>query len=240
MTDIEAKISNYSPPANLVEQLKGIKLVFLVGITAAGKDTIAGKLFASGRYTKIISHTTRLPRENDGVIEVEGVNYYFVDMPKIESMVDKEEFFELKYNHGKVYGTSLMALAKVRDSGKIGLSDIDVQGVSEYMSLLAGYVTPVFILPPDYQTWQRRFNSRYDGSGGVADKERLVRLQTAESELKDALTNDYFEFVINDDLARAVEVVDQIAHGQTSRHKNTEAKSVAEQLLSELRRELVR
>ncbi len=238
MPDIETKIKNYSPLPQSIDELAGLKLVFLVGITGVGKNTIVDLLLKTGYYQNIISHTTRPLRENDGVLEVDGVDYYFVDMPKIDKMVDNHEFLELKFNHGKIYGTSLMSLAKVRDSSKIGITDIDVQGVEEYMQIMPKFVTPIFVLPPDYETWQERFASRYAESGGIDDNEKRVRLQTAEAELEEALRQNYFEFVINDDLTKVAKVVDEIAHGHKSTQKNAEAKLIAEKLLVKLRQEI--
>lgn len=59
-------------------------------------------------------------------------------------------------------------------------------------------------------------------------------MQTAKSELREALDKDYFEFVINDDLARTVGAVDDIVHGETSKLKNEAARRLAQKLLSKL------
>lgn len=233
MSSLEVKISQYRPLDTELEDLKGLKVVFLVGITGAGKNTIADKLFATDKYAEVVSHTSRSPRENEGIMEVDGEHYHFVDLAKIEDMVDHQEFFELKINHGKVYGTSIMALKKVRDSGKIALGDIDYKGIVEYMELVPDYVTPIFVLPPDFETWQKRFSSRYD-DGVVPEDEYVVRLKTAKDELEAVLDEDYYEFVINDDLEHAVKVVDDIAHGRISSKKNEQAKAVAKKLLDDL------
>lgn len=50
-------------------------LIFLVGETATGKDTVANYLLTLGQYRKIVSYTTRKMRNK----EKDGVEHYFVD-----------------------------------------------------------------------------------------------------------------------------------------------------------------
>jgi guanylate kinase len=94
-------------------------------------------------------------------------------------------------------------------------------------------VTPIFVLPPDFETWQERLRARY--AGREPDQADLAtRMDTAMKELNEALSKDYFEFVINDQLERAVTAVDDIAHGRLSVKRNENARQLAEELLEKL------
>lgn len=226
------KLQNYKVPQSAVDLILSTRIVFLVGITAAGKDTVIGELLKTGEYHYIVSHTTRPPRYNHGILERDGMEYHFIDLQTAEKMLDNSEFIEAKLVHGNsIYGTSIAEIQAAKDKSEIAITEIDVQGVAEYRAV-ADTVLPIFMLPPSFSIWQERILKRY---GGETDTEDLKkRMQTAKAELQDALSQDYFEFVINDDLGRTINVVNQIAHGELSAKKNEEAKELARKLLEEL------
>jgi guanylate kinase len=226
------KLQNYRLPKPAISLIRNTKMVFMVGITGAGKDSIRTKLLNTGKYHHIVSHTTRQRRKNHGVWEQDGVEYHFIDLKTAENMLDEGGYVEAKLFSGNIYGTSVAEIQMAHDEGKIAISDIEVQGVAEYKAV-AKNVIPVFILPPSFQTWQKRIHGRYDTeSMDRADIKK--RLKTAKQELKEALTQDYFEFVINDDLEKSVRIVDQIAHGHFSDKKNLAAREIAEKLLEDI------
>jgi guanylate kinase len=225
-------LDSYSVPAPAIELLKKARVVFVVGISGAGKNTIIKELLKTDKYKLVISHTTRQPRKNHGVLERDGKDYHFIDEGTAESMLANDEFIEAKQYSGNIYGTSLKEVEDAYNEGKIAISDIEVQGVAEYMNASPN-VIPIFILPPDFETWQERLRLRYGGKEpDQADMQK--RMETAKKELQEALSKDYFEFVINDDLSRAVSAVDEVAHGSLSTEKNKQARQLAQDLLSRL------
>ena len=230
--DLENLLISYKTPDKAFELLKKAKIVFVVGVSGAGKNTIIKDLLKTGKYKLIVSHTTRSPRENHGTLEQDGQDYHFIDQQKAKNMLENGKFVEAKVYSENVYGTSIREVEKAYNEGKVAISDIEVQGVSEYKAI-APNVTAVFILPPDFDTWQTRLRLRYGGKEPTkADLGK--RMETAKNELQEALSKDYFEFVINDDLNRAVEAVDEIAAGNLSVLKNQEAKKLAQKLLQKL------
>jgi guanylate kinase len=229
---LEQKLADYKPPQKAVELIMKTKIVFLVGIAGAGKNTILTELLKSPEYEFIVSHTTRQPRANLGVPEEDGIDYHFISLDQTAKMLENEELVEAKIVHGKVYGTSIKEIENIQRRGKIALTDIDIQGVVEYNAISSG-VVPIFVLPPDFETWQQRLEARY-GDGSVDTEDLKKRMQTAESELQEALDKDYLEFVVNDDLDRAVNAVKEIAKGNVSAKKNEEARQLAKALLAKL------
>lgn len=225
------KLKSYHVPESAKELIRSSNVVFVVGVTAAGKDTVLSKLITMPDYHHIVSHTTRAPRANHGVMEQNGVDYHFIDLDTAEAMLDSGGYIEAKRVHGNIYGTSVAEIQMAHDEGKIAISDIEVQGVAEYRSV-SDTVTPIFLLPPDFETWQKRLEMRSGGS--ISAEERRVRLSTAVHELQEALNKDYFEFVVNQDLEETVAIVDAIAHGDLSVEKNEEAKAIARQLLADV------
>lgn len=226
------KLSSYSIPKHTLDLIKNTPMVFMVGITGAGKDSVRHKLLETGKYHHIVSHTTRAKRKNHGIWEQDGVEYHFVDFDTVESMLDRGGFIEAKIFSGNIYGTSIAEIQMAHDEGKIAISDIEVQGVAEYRSV-ADNIIPIFLLPPDFATWQARIAKRY-GEEGANPDDIKKRMNTAKTELREALEKDYFEFLVNDDLEKTVDLADQIAHGHFSAKKNAQAKAVAEQLLEDI------
>lgn len=225
------KLQNYKTPPKAIELIRSTRIVFLVGVTGAGKDTIIRELLKSGAYHNIVSHTTRKPRLNHGILEQNGVDYHFVDPATIEAMLAAEGFVEAKQFSGNVYGTSIAEIQMAHDEGKIAITEIEVQGVAEYRSV-SDQVIPIFLLPPDFETWQQRLSQRH---GETVNPEDLAkRLATAKIELQEALDKEYFEYVVNQDLAETVRIVDEVAKGSFSPAKNEQAKKVARELLAQL------
>jgi guanylate kinase len=229
---LKQKLALYKVPPKAVELIKNTRIVFLVGIAGAGKNTILNGLLKRPEYKFIVSHTTRPPRDNGGVLEQDGINYHFIDYKEAEDMLDNQKFIEAKNVHGKLYGTSVEAIESIQKSGKIAITDLDIQGVAEYMAVSPGVVT-IFLLPPDFETWQKRLRNRYEDSQPDPDDIKR-RMNTAKIELQEALDKDYFEFVINDDLERTVQAVDDIVHGSLSSKKNEAARRLAKSLLDKL------
>lgn len=232
--NIHEKIDSYSPSESVRELVQETKIALLVGISGAGKDTIKHELLKSDDFRDIISHTTRPPRHNNGVMEIPDVDYHFVNEHAAEILVDERAFVEVKYVHGTVYGTTVEALKSAHRDGKIAITDIDVQGVNEYKKL-SGNVVAIFILPPDFDTWQQRLRQRYD-SDTAYQEEWPKRRASAIRELRYALEEvPYFHFVLNDDLARTTEVISEIAHKPDVYHrKDDEVRLLARQILASI------
>lgn len=230
---IKTLIENYRTPTRAVELVNKTNVILLVGISGAGKDTILKELLKTNRFHYIVSHTTRKPRENHGVLEQDGIDYHFIDTDQAVKMLKAGEFVEAKFYSGNVYGTSIKEFEAAKTEHLTAITDIEVQGVEEYMKI-SSTVIPIFILPPGYDVWQQRINNRYVG-GVVNSEDRALRINTAIKELNQALDSDYYQYVINDDLENTVDIILEIADGHLSSKKNQEAKSVAVGLLDALK-----
>ena len=231
---LEAKIQNYQPSEAAKQLIRQTKIVLLVGVSGAGKDTIKHRLLDSGRYHHIVSHTTRHPRLNQDIMETDGVEYHFIDLPTAETLVDNKGYVEVNYYSGNVYGTSVAEIQLAHDEGKAAITDMEVQGVDEYMKIASDTVKPIFILPPTYEIWQERLSRRYTSGSAIANDNIDKRLATSKLELEQALAQDYFYFVINDDIDQAVRDIETIVQesGDASKYRSNEAKDLARSLLA--------
>lgn len=233
-SELENLVENYRVSDAARQLVRDTPVVFLVGVAGAGKDTIKQHLLDTGRYHHIVSHATRPPRENQGVMETEGFPYHFISTDQAAVMLKDQDYIEAKFVHGNVYGTSVTEIQKAHDDGKIAVTDLDVQGVAEYKAM-SDKVIAVFILPPNYKEWQRRIKSRY-GSDGAGQEDLHKRMVTAIGELEEALDKNYYHYVVNENLDEAVKAVDSIAHHNDQFTTiDTSFRVWAEKLLADLR-----
>jgi guanylate kinase len=228
MSQLSEKIATYTPSAKAVALVKKTRILVLVGPSGAGKDSLKEKLLATGDYHHIVSHTTRKPRINDGVVERDGREYHFISQAEAERMLDEQAFIEAKVYSGNLYGTSVAEIQAAHDEGKVAMTDIEVQGVAEYKTLDPNVVA-VFLLPPDFQTWLRRLHRRYGEAVDFADFRR--RLHASQEEIEQLLNTNYYSALVNDDLDIAVRTVQALAKAKDHRLPDDSAsREVAKQL----------
>ena len=154
--DLAQKIAAYQPNGGVRQLVADTKFVLLVGISGAGKDTTKQRLLQDPEFADIVSYTTRPPRQNAGVMETPGVDYHFIDEAMAVKMLENHEFIEAKFVHGTVYGTGAKEIQAIAEAGKIAVTDIDVQGVSEYKKLSGDVVARWLMCSVSCVTVQRR------------------------------------------------------------------------------------
>jgi guanylate kinase len=234
MTSLKTLIDHYEPSEQTIALVQATKITLLVGISGAGKDTIKKELLKKPDFRDIVSHTSRLPRANNHVLEVPDIDYHFINDETAEAMLVDHSFVEAKFVHGTVYGTSASELQLACNEHKIAITDIDVQGVAEYKALSQDVVA-IFILPPDYTTWRQRLSQRYE-SHEAFEAEWVKRRDSAIAELTHALEVPYYHFIVNQNIDHTVEVANEIAHKPDLFHrKDDEARLNARDLLEAIR-----
>jgi guanylate kinase len=77
-------------------------LIVILGESASGKSTVQNILCKSYGYERLITYTTRNPREG----EVDGVDYHFVSDDTFEEMYRNNEFCETTEYNGWHYATA--------------------------------------------------------------------------------------------------------------------------------------
>lgn len=231
--NLQELITNYTPSRAAAQLVQDARVVLLVGISGAGKDTIKKQLLQQGGFHDIVSHTTRAPRYNNGVLEMPDVDYHFISTSTAVEMLRSQQFIEAKFVHGTVYGTSMAELETAYKAGEIAITDIDVQGVDEYKQISSGVVA-IFILPPTFTEWRHRLRQRY-ATEEEFTAEWPKRRDSAVKELRHALELPYYHFVINDELAVAVEATGKIARKpDIYTRKDDEARLAARDLLESI------
>ena len=183
----------------------------LVAPSGAGKTTLAHRLIAaSDRFVFSISATTRAPRGG----EQDGVDYYFVSDDDFEAMIDAGELAEWATVHGRLYGTPRAALEAAALRGEHVVLDIDVQGARQIRDSVPD-ARLIFVLPPSVAVLMKRLTGR--GTEGAGEVER--RLRSALDELQAA--SEFEHRVVNDDLDRCLEQIEEIVTGEQTEALNT-------------------
>ena len=148
-----------------------------------------------------VSATTRKPRPG----EVDGVSYYFMDDAEFDRRIEAGEFLEWARVHDHRYGTLRSEVERVLATGASVVLEIDVQGGLAVRAAMPDAVL-VFVEPPSMEELERRLRGR-----GTEDESQIeVRLGNAAREM--ARAGDYDVRVVNDDLARACEELQDVIH----------------------------
>ena len=171
------------------------KLFVISGPSGAGKSTVVFKAM-EGRNDLCFSTsvTTRKPRPG----EVDGREYFFVDLERFDEMVKNNELLEHAVYVANSYGTPRKYVEEKLDSGMNVLLDIEVQGARQVAQSKPDAVK-IFIIPPSLQELERRLVGRGTDTARAIEA-RLIR---ARQEYREADIYDYI--IVNDDPDRAAE-----------------------------------
>lgn len=119
-------------------------MVTLTGPSGSGKTTILNKLLESGKFTPLISTTTRPKR----IGEIEGKDYNFVDKELFERDLQQGFFAQHVEFKGNYYGTSVDELGMAFGSGLIPICIVEPGGVGQFEQVGRGLnfeVIPVLV-----------------------------------------------------------------------------------------------
>lgn len=227
--DLRLRVVSYHPAEKAARLLRKANITLLVGPSGVGKDSLKNCLLKTGRYHEIISHTTRQPRLNKGVMERDGFNYHFITEAEAIRMLDNQEFIEAKIYNNHLYGTSLAEIEKALKDSKTAVNAVEVQGISEYKKM-APSIVAIFLLPPSFEVWLKRLDRR----GDLPAEQVRSRLRTSLSELGDFLRAGYYIGLINDDLDVATRAVQRIEEDPTGFKQRMDLTRHAERLINNI------
>lgn len=77
-------------------------MIVLVGESASGKSSIEKYFVDNYGYNKIVSYTTRQPREG----EVDGIDYHFISVEQFKSLKEQNFFAETAVYNNWYYGVA--------------------------------------------------------------------------------------------------------------------------------------
>lgn len=183
-------------------------LVLISGPSGAGKSSFVARLLErDDRLAFSVSVTTRPPREG----EVDGRDYHFVDDATFDRLVREGAFVEWAWVHDRRYGTRAADLDALQAGGHTPLLDLDVQGGLAVIERFGPELVSVFLFPPSWEELERRLRRR------ASDDEPAIRVRLKNARREISYASHYEYFLVNDDLAAAVERMRAIITAETCR-----------------------
>lgn len=171
--------------------------------SGAGKTSLVKALLAARPGLVVsVSHTTRRQRPN----EVDGRDYFFVDIPRFEQMAAAGAFLEHARVFDNCYGTGRAQVEQRLAAGQDVILEIDWQGARQVRAAMPGCTT-IFILPPSREALEQRLKGRGTDSPEVITR----RLADAVTDMSHWREFDYV--VVNDRFEQAVAELAAILDG---------------------------
>lgn len=226
-------LGSYQPSPDEIQTIRDVPTDLLTGITGAGKDTIISDILreAPNEYERVVTSTTRQPRENSGVMEQHGVNYYFLTLDEARQKMADGEYIEAAEVHGNIYGSLFSEYRRIAGLGKVAVGNIDYQGALNFLDFGMSKFSLYFVVPPNFEVWAARLAKR-NGKALGYDKETMTRLHSAQKELNTALANEAFVPIINDISSETARRI--IEYRQTGTQPSDEEIMHARQIIASL------
>ncbi len=178
------------------------KAIIFSAPSGSGKTTVVNHLLSvMPELGFSVSATTRKPREN----EVDGREYYFLDLEDFKQKVANDEFLESEevYN-GIFYGTLNSEVERLWSLGKTVIFDVDVAGGVRIKKKFGDNALAIFLRPPSIEILMDRLRKR----STEVEHQLQMRIDKAHTELQ--FENQYDIVLINDKLEETLEKAEDI------------------------------
>jgi len=133
-------------------------IVIISGPSGAGEDSVIEGLRAHTTINRIITTTTRQPREE----ESDGNPYYFISEEAFRKKIESDEMVEWaeQYN-GNLYGVTKEELQRVNDLEGLGIWKIEYKGVMTAREKFPEILN-IFIMAESLEVLEQRIRKRSD------------------------------------------------------------------------------
>jgi guanylate kinase len=182
--------------------------VFVVtGTSGEGKSTLAKRLVERVPELELAVSATTRPRRPG---EKDGRDYWFLSDEEFDARLAEDGFLEhvtLPWGEGYRSGTLLSEIDRIAGDGRVPLLEIETGGALAVRNRVPGAVT-IFITAPSRDELEQRLRARATESEGEIDE----RLEVAERQLQ--LESEFDHKIVNDDLERALDELEEIVRGE--------------------------
>ncbi|MFT8469863.1 guanylate kinase [Oenococcus sp.] len=182
------------------------RVIVITGASGAGKTSVARYLWVKYGVPRVITHTTREPREG----EIDGVDYYF---ETAQTWNDNHFIEEISYS-GHRYGSSYEGLErawrKSRQSNHPGIISlvVDTIGAITYRQTIKEQAVIWFVTVSDVTGLQKRLIARGDDPKHVLERTSSSDFER-DMHIPDELAQDA-TMIVNDDWQLTQKTVDQV------------------------------
>ncbi|HSX34851.1 MAG TPA: hypothetical protein VLF62_04370 [Candidatus Saccharimonadales bacterium] len=221
-------LEDYRPAPHVLQALTQVDFVAVVGPTAVGKTTLIKAAVARDpRVHMLVAGTSRAPRPG----EQDGVDFHYDTPQHMLARAQQGGYVTLISGvSGDLYTTA----PEDYPAGKTVLLATLSSVVTDFRKLPYKQFRTIFILPPNYETWQQRL-AQHGFDAGQLQR----RLSEAGESLAFGLADTSAYFVINDELDTAIDDFTALVLGQETPARTQEnqrrARLLATDLLAKIR-----
>ena len=186
-------------------------VVVVTGTSGAGKGSIERILLERMPELELaVSATTRERRPS----EVDGKHYWFISDEEFDRRLAEKGFLEyFTFPWGQRSGTLKSEIDRILGAGRIPLLDLETDGALYVQEKVPETVT-IFVTAPTFDELERRLRQRAtESSGEIGERLALAREQLA-------LADRFDHVIVNDDLERAADEVQEIVRARIAATMN--------------------
>lgn len=178
------------------------KLIIVTAPSGAGKTTMVRHLLKT--YDQLAfstSATTRKKREH----EMEGKDYYFMDVDQFKSLIKQDAFLEWEEVYeNQFYGTLEKEAERLWGLGKQVVFDIDVKGAINLQKTYPQKALTIFVKPPKPEVLEERLRAR------KSESEESLKKRIAKANFELTFETEFDIVLVNDDLDTALKEIEWI------------------------------
>lgn len=179
------------------------RLFVIAAPSGAGKTSLVRALMEQEAHLQFsISFTTRARRPS----EVDGHDYFFVDVPTFQRMAATGEFLEHAQVFDNYYATGHTTVETALAAGQDLILEIDWQGARQVRTAMPECIS-IFILPLSRETLEERLRGRGTDSPEVIAR----RLQNAVADMSHWREFEYV--IVNDSFDQALADLHAVVSG---------------------------
>ena len=179
----------------------------MTGPSGAGKGTLIARILRRIPELELaVSATTRARRPS----ELDGRDYWVVSDDEFDRRLAEGEFLEyVRFPWGQRSGTLRSEIQRIAENGRVPVLELELEGAKTVRDEVSGSYT-IFVDAP-LTALERRLHARATESMGEIDE----RLTMAREQKEEA--GEFDRVVLNDDLERAVEALEDVVRGELER-----------------------
>lgn len=194
--------SAYQPASHILEHLKQVNFVAVVGPTAVGKTSAIKAAIKKWPQIHMVPNTTsRAPRPG----EQQGVDYYFRTQQEMEARIAWNEYVQVA---PKLFGYLYATEPEGYSTEGVAVLAVLAEAVPTFRALPFKSVRTIFMVPPSWDVWQQRLKSH-----SFTLDQLKGRIREATASLHFGLEDDQTQFLINDTVELAAEDFATLALG---------------------------
>lgn len=162
-------------------------LIIISGPSASGKSTITNRLIKKCNFKKVVTSSTRKPREG----EVNGIDYFFLTKKKFQEKKSKGKIIATTKYANNYYGVLINTINNILEDKNDAIIILDNKGVKEFKSTFNKTKINAIYIHRDIKKILKSLELRNNSEG---EKER--RIKQLKSDIKGIFSCDV---IINND-----------------------------------------